>query len=67
MNAFFYSQHRHEEMKLMASRPFAKVGLALTEPVQLETKKVGFISTFYVCCLWSFAEDYHPNYLAIYR
>lgn len=33
------ARHRHEEMKLMASRPFAKVGLALTEPVQLETKK----------------------------
>ena len=66
MNAFFYSQHRHEEMKLMASRPFAKVGLALTEPVQLETKKVGFIarSMFVVC---EVLLTNHPNYLAIYR
>ncbi|RMX57812.1 hypothetical protein pdam_00006739 [Pocillopora damicornis] len=36
---YVMARHRHEEMKLMASRPFAKVGLALTEPVQLETKK----------------------------
>ena len=58
--AFLYSQQRHEEMKMMASRPFAKVCLALTDPGQPDTSKVGLIKKMHVlfvhCC-----KEYHPS------
>ena len=36
-------QYRVEEMKLMASRPFAKVCVALTDPDQEKSIKVGWL------------------------
>ena len=37
-------QHRVEEMKVMASRPFAKVSLDVTDPVQERLSKVGCVT-----------------------